>query len=448
MERVFRALHEGDYDTALELLHRKSLYKKEALLLLAEVYSLYGSEALEEAHQALEEARAEVAGLEANPLYRALLAELLALEGRPPEEVRRVLPPEASDPRVRYHQAMALFYLGAYEEALALLPTGGLPAFLDWRAWALRGRILERLYRYREAALAHREAARRALGLERYFSLLDAAAMHLEAGEAAEALEVLEEAERSVELEGPEEGATRHYLLARAHLLLGKLQQALAFVEEALRLEGEGGEAAYGTPLLKAQILLALSRKEEAKEAFREALARAEGGERAQVLHEMGVAALDHGEYLEAEQALSELIRLESDYPHLAQAYGDLAEALYRQGRYQEAEAMAQEAIRLGAVSTGELILGHVAYDLMHLEEALERYRKAAEAAEEGSRDWVGAMEMVVDTLAQLGYRSPEEMVERARKVLPYLSPSDEWYAVLQGHLEQAQKLLSRRSLN
>lgn len=448
MERVFRALHEGDYDTALELLHRKSLYKKEALLLLAEVYSLYGSEALEEAHQALEEARAEVADLEVSPLYRALLAELLALEGRPPEEVRRVLPSKASDPRVRYHQAMALFYLGAYEEALALLPTGGLPAFLDWRAWALRGRILERLYRYKEAALAHREAARRALGLERYWSLLDAAAMHLEAGKAAEALEVLEEAERSVELEGPEDGATRHYLLARAHLFLGNPQQALAFVEEALRLEGEGGEAAYGTPLLKAQILLALSRKAEAKEAFREALAQAEGGERAQVLHEMGVAALDQGEYLEAEQALSELIRLELDYPHLAQAYGDLAEALYRQGRYQEAEAMAQEAIRLGAVSTGELILGHVAYDLMHLEEALERYRKAAEAAEEGSRDWVGAMEMAVDTLAQLGYRSPEEMVERARKVLPYLSPSDEWYAVLQGHLEQAQKLLSRRSLN
>ena len=449
MERVFRALHEGDYDTALELLHRKSLYKKEALLLLAEVYSLYGSEALEEAYQALEEARAEVAGLEANPLYRALLAELLALEGRPVEEVRGVFPPPpTSDPRVRYHQAMALFYLGAYEEALALLPTGGLPAFLDWRAWALRGRILERLYRYKEAALAHREAARRALGLERYWSLLDAAAMHLEAGEALEALEVLEEAERSVELEGPEDGATRHYLLARAHLLLGNPQQALAFVEEALRLEGEGGQAAYGTPLLKAQILLALSRKAEAKEAFREALARAEGGERAQVLHEMGVAALDQGEYVEAEQALSELIRLESDYPHLAQAYGDLAEALYRQGRYQEAEAMAQEAIRLGAVSTGELILGHVTYDLMHLEEALERYRRAAEAAEEGSRDWVGAMEMVVDTLAQLGYRSPEEMVERAQKVLPYLSPSDEWYAVLQGHLERAQKLLSRRSLN
>jgi tetratricopeptide (TPR) repeat protein len=447
MERVLRALHEGDYDTALELLHRQSLYKKEALLLLAEVYSLYGSEALEEAYRALEEAQSEVPGLEVNPLYRALLGELLALEGRSLEEVRGVFL-RSEDPRVRYHQALALFYLGAYEEALALLPTGGLPAFLAWRAWSLRGRILERLYRHREAALAHREAARLALGLERYWSLLEAASMHLEAGEPEEALEVLEEAGRSGELEGPEDGATRNYLLARAHHLLGNPQQALAYVEEALRLEAEGGHLAYGTPLLQAQILLSLGRKEEAQAAFREALRRAEGEERAQVLHEIGVAALDQGEYVEAEQALSELIRLEADYPYLAQAYGDLAEALYRQGRYQEAEAMAEEAIRLGAASTGELILGHVAYDLMHLEEALEHYRKAAEAAQEGSRDWVGAMEMVVDTLAQLGYRNPEEMVERAERVLPHLSPSDEWYPVLQGHLERARGLLSRRDLN
>ena len=447
MERVLRALHEGDYDTALELLHRQSLYKKEALLFLAEVYSLYGSEALEEAHRALEEARGEGLGLELNPLYRALLAELLALEGRSLEEVRGVFL-QTEDPRARYHQAMALFYLGAYEEALRLIPTAGLPAFLAWRAWSLKGRILERLYRYQEAASAQWEAARRALGLERYWSLLDAAAMHLEAGEPEEALKALEEAERSVELEGPEDGATRNYLLARAHFLLGNPQQALAFVEEALRLEGEGGHPAYGTPLLKAQILLALSRKEEAKQAFREALSRAEEGERAQVLHEIGVAALDQGEYLEAEQVLSELIRLEADYPYLAQAYGDLAEALYRQGRYQEAEAMAKEAIRLGAVATGELILGHLAYDLMHLEEALEHYRKAAQAGEEGSRDWVGAMEMVGDTLAQLGYRNPEEVVERAERVLPHLSPSDEWYPILQAHLERARGLLSRRDLN
>ena len=39
------------------------------------------------------------------------------------------------------------------------------------------------------------------------------------------------------------------------------------------------------------------------------------------------------------------------------------------------------------AVAAGELVLGHVAYDLLHLEEALEHYRKAAESAEEGSRE-------------------------------------------------------------
>ena len=87
-------------------------------------------------------------------------------------------------------------------------------------------------------------------------------------------------------------------------------------------------------------------------------------------------------------------------------------------------------------------VLGHVAYDLLHLEEALEHYRKAAESAEEGSREWVGAQEMVVDTLAQLGYRFPEEMVRRGQAVLPYLHPADEWHAALTAYVERAQALL------
>lgn len=440
---VLEALHQGDYETAIETLTRKALFgrkeeAKEALLLLAEVHSLYGEEGLERAHQALEEAY-ELGGVEHLPLYRALLAELLALEGRSEREIFPLFLP-TEDPRARYHQAQALFYLGRMEEVLKTLKEG-LPAFLAWRAEGLKGRALERLGRFGEAALAYERGAEIALGLERYWLLLDAAAMWLEAGEGERALLALREAEEAVGEEGPEDGATRHYLLARAHLLLGNPSLALEAIGKALELEEESGHRAYGTALVQGQALLQLGRYPEAMESFQEALRRAEPGERPYVLHEMGVAALDQGAYLEAEEHLRVLLK-EEGYPYRASARADLAEALYRQGRYQEAEEEAKRAMEEGALAQGALVLGHIAYDLMHLEEALEHYRQAAEAAEEGSRDWAAAQEMVVDTLAQLGYRHPEEMVARAEAVLPYLHPTDEWHVALSTYLERARALL------
>jgi tetratricopeptide (TPR) repeat protein len=290
--------------------------------------------------------------------------------------------------------------------------------------------------------LAYEGGAGIALGVERYWLLLDAAAMWLEAGEGERALMALEEAKAVVgEGEGAEDAATRHYLLARAHLLLGNPNRALEEARRALEEEEESGHQAYGTPMVAGQALLQLGRYPEAMEAYREALLRAEAAERPYVLHEMAVAALDQAAYLEAEGYLRELLHGEG-YPYRAQALADLAEALYRQGRYGEAEAMAREAMRLGAEASGELILGHIAYDLMHLEEALAHYRQAAEQAEEGSREWVGAQEMVVDTLAQLGYRSPEEILARTEAVLPYVHPADEWHQALLAYRERALALL------
>ena len=348
MKGVLEALHQGDYDTAIDLLTRKALFgrereAKEAWLLLAEVYALYGEEGLEKAHHALEEAYA-LGGLEYDPLYRSLLAELLALEGRPEREVLPLFLP-SRDPRVRYHQAQALFYLGRLEEALEALEAG-LPPHLAWRAEGLKGRILERLGRHGEAALAYERGAELALGLERYWLLLDAAAMWLEAGEGERALLALKEAEAAVGEEAPEDAATRHYLLARAHLLLGNPGLALEEIRKALALEEESGHKAYGTPLVEGQALLQLGRYEEAMASFREALARADAGERPHVLHEMGVAALDHGAYPEAEEHLRALVR-EEGYPYLAQAYADLAEALYRLGYVERAGSGVDKMYRL-----------------------------------------------------------------------------------------------------
>jgi tetratricopeptide (TPR) repeat protein len=341
-------------------------------------------------------------------------------------------------------------YLGLPEEALEILNRPlELPAFLAWRAHTLRGKALERLGQAAEAAAAYREAARLAVGLEHYWNLIDAAAMFVEAGMGHEALQALREAEpEAPELEDPEDAATRYYLEARSQLLLGNPSLALEAIQRALEKEREGAEQAHGTPLVHGQALMQLGHPQEAIEAFREAVRRAEDPDKSYALHELAVAYLEAGLLAEAESTLREVMR-DPEYGYQGEAYGDLAEILYRLGRYEEASQAAQEAIRLGSSSAGYLILGNLAYDLLHLEEALEHYTKAAEEAPEGSRDWVTAQQMVVDTLAQLGFRRPDEIVARSQAVLPYLHPADEWYQTLSNYQERARSLMGgNRTLN
>jgi tetratricopeptide (TPR) repeat protein len=454
MQAVLEALHQGDYDTAFETLIRTLALAHgqeaaEAALLLAEAYSLYGEGGIEGANRALEEGLSSVPSLESHPRYRSILGEMRALEGASEEEVRQILP-KTADPRALYHQAQALMYLGLPEEALEILNRPlELPAFLAWRAHTLRGKALERLGQAAEAAAAYREASRLAVGMEHYWNLIDASAMFVEAGMGLEALQALQEAESEIsELEDPEEAATRYYLLARSHLLLGNPNLALEAIQRALELERGGAEPAHGTPLVHGQALMQLGQPREAIEAFREAVRRAEEPDKSYALHELAVAYLEAGEFAEAEATLREVLR-DPEYGHRGDIYGDLAEVLYRLGRYNEASLAAREAIRQGSPSAGYLILGSLAYDLLHLEEALEHYTQACETAPEGSRDWVMAQQMVVDTLAQLGFRRPGEIIARSEAVLPYLHPADEWHQTLSNYLERARSLLDgNRTLN
>lgn len=454
MQGVFEALHQGDYDTAFETLVRTLALAQgreaaEAALLLAEAYSLYGEGGIEGANRALEEGLHSVPSLGSHPRYRSILGEMRALEGASEEEVRQILP-KTSDPRALYHQAQALMYLDLPEEALEVLNRPlELPAFLAWRAHTLRGKALERLGRPAEAAAAYKEASRLAVGMERYWNLIDASAMFVEAGMGLEALQALQAAEPDTpELEDPEEAATRHYLIARSHLLLGNPNLALKAIQRALEMEQAGAEPAHGTPLVYGQALMQLGQPREAIEAFQEAVRRAEEPDRGYALHELAVAYLEAGELAEAEATLREVLR-DPEYAHLGEAYGDLAEVLYRLGRYDEAAEAAHAAIRQGSSSAGYLILGNLAYDLLHLEEALERYIQACETAPEGSRDWVAAQQMVVDTLAQLGFRHPNEIIARSEAVLPYLHPADEWHQALSRYLERARSLVdASRTLN
>lgn len=453
MQPVLEALHHGDYDTAFETLVRTLAFAQgqpagEAALLLAEAYSLYGEGGIEGAHRALEEGLVAVPNLEAHPRYRSILGEIRALEGAPEEDIREILP-HTTDPQALYHQAQALMYLGLPEEALKILEAPlELPAFLKWRSHTLRGKAHERMGQAQEAALAYHQAAQLALGLERYWNLVDAAAMFVEAGQGKEALEALETAQESVpELEDPEDAATRYYLIARAHLILGNPGLALDAIQNALSQEEQGAEPAHGTPLVHGQALMQLGHPKEAITAFREAVRRAEDSDKSYAQHELAVAHLEAGELSEAEAVLREVVR-DPEYGYLGEAWGDLAEILYRLGRYDEAQQAAREAIEYEAFSAGHLILGNLAYDLLHLEEALEHYRTAADEAPEGSRDWVTAQEMVVDTLAQLGFRRPEEVVSRSEAVIPYLHEADEWRQTLTSYAERAKGMMGGRTLN
>ncbi|MDX2004358.1 MAG: Tfp pilus assembly protein PilF [Meiothermus sp.] len=454
MKAVEAALHKGDYDSAFELLVRTMTFAQgreaeEAALLLAEAYSLYGEGGLEGAHRALEEGQNTIPSLEAHPRYRAILGELKALEGASEEEVRQILP-NAQDPRALYHQAQALMYLGQPEEALDILGHQlELPAFLAWRADTLRGKAYERMGQAQQAADAYRDAAQHATGLERYWNLIDAAAMYVEAGEGKQALEALNFAQSAVlEAEDPEDAATRYYLVARAQLLLGNPSLALEAIQTSLEQERQGAEAAHGTPLVQGQALMQLGQAQEAIAAFREAVQRADEPDRTYALHELSVALLEAGELVEATTVLREVLR-DEEYGYLGEAWGDLAEALYRLGQPEEARNAAREAVNAGAAGAGNLILGNLAYDLMHLEEALEHYALAAESSAEGSRDWVTAQQMTVDALVQLGFRRPEEIVFRVETVLPYLHEADEWNQTLRSYAERAKGLMGgSRMLN
>lgn len=365
------------------------------------------------------------------------------------EDVRQIMP-QTDDLRALYHQAQALMYLGLPEEALEILNRPlELPAFLAWRAHTLRGKAYERMGQAAEAAAAYQEASRLAVGLEHYWNLIDASAMFVEAGLGHEALEALREAQPEIpELEDPEDAATRYYLEARSQLLLGNPSLALDAIQRALEKEREGAEPAHGTPLVHGQALMQLGQLREAIEAFREAVARAEDSDKSYALHELAVAYLESGELTEAESTLREVMR-DPEYGYQGEAYGDLAEIHYRLGRYEEASQAAHQSIRLGSLSAGHLTLGNLAYDLLHLDEALEHYSRASAEAPEGSRDWVTAQQMVVDTLAQLGFRRPDEIVSRSKAVLPYLHPADEWHQTLTSYLERASGLMGgSRTLN
>jgi len=446
--RVEELLHQGEYEQAYEILiaaaEKRRLSKSKAaaaLIDLAEFYSLYGEAETQAWRNALLQAESRWRAAASLPLFRALGYELAALRGEVADR------PQMEDARGRFHLAQAQYYRADFPLVLELLTdVEGLPLFLQVRAHALRARALENLGRLPEAAASHARAAAVATAKEKLWSLLDAAALWLEAAAAIQARRALDEAEGLLRLGEMSERATFHYLLARCELQEGNPGLAGEQIARAEGFEAAGGGLTHTTAMLRAQVHSQLGQLRHARAAYREAERRAGSSDLPFIWHEWGLAELDAGGLLEAQAQLSKAAS-SPEYPHHAHALADLAEAYYRIGNGRKAEELALESLQSGQPATAHLLLGNRAYDAGELQEALAHYRAAAAIASEGDRDWVTANEMIVDTLAQLGFPDPEEAIELADRVLPYLARADEWFTTVRDHAERARQLARKNRL-
>lgn len=456
-QQVTQALEHEDFDAAYAVLDGAMSgatrgQRARILTYAASLHSLYGDSGTSDLQGALNEAARLDAGVREDALYAALHAEAVARErgeGAPP-------PPPAAlhgDPLTRYHAMSALALTGRPAEALEAAPAASeLPAHLRWRLRSWQADCEEALGHLEDAAHLYAEAAHLASGLNRALMLQEQAAVLISLERQAEALTLL--ARARPEYRGEEDEALHlagwHYLQAQAELALDRAQEAQGSIQEADRLERQLGDPSYGVALVWGQVLSHQGRQEEAIGHFEEALRRAGPKDRPYALHELGVAYLDLDRPVEARERLQEALA-QPDYPFAPEVHADLAESEYRLGRLQEAETSARQALGQGAAVPASLVLGSVALDYYHLDEALEHYERVVREAAPGSRDWITGHQMAADVMAQQGFPDPGAAYAHAQTALEYTDPSDEWHATLKEHLDRAGERLQsgrRRTLN
>jgi len=468
LEALNTALEREDFERGFALLEAAypsaSLVDKVELALhSAHLHSLYADGGVEEGLGALKIARSLDFLIERNPLYTALEAELQAYSARESDEsAMRQIGQQATTALTgnllaRYHAAAALSLLELNDEVLGVWLSLGwqeLPKHLHWRYWAWLGSVYEGIGQLEGAESAYREAVDQAPRVQQAAMLAEQAALNLSLERFEMAGLLLERAREQMQSDGGQEAQMLtqwHYLRAQAEMGLGRPESAENHILEAVRLELEAGESSYGVTLVHGQVLMALGRSLEALEQLREAVTIASPLDLPYALHELGVALLDLDRILEAKEALRRTLESE-EYPFVPEVQADLAEAEYRLGNLHEAEEMAQSALGMGATVTASLVLGAVALEYYHLDEALEHYTRALSESAEGSREWTLGHQMVADILAQQGFQDPSNILEHAQKALERTPVSDEWHHTLQGYVTKASEMMaqgrSSRTLN
>ncbi|MDB5044941.1 MAG: hypothetical protein JWQ08_991 [Deinococcus sp.] len=457
-QQACTALAGGDYDTAFNVLDsamREAGKHERARIALyvASVHALYGDTSTNEVALALREARMLDAAIQTDPLYLALMAELDARlrEGEatpPPTGVR-----EAADALARFHAMCALALAEKPQEALDVhLPSPELPEHLRWRLRSWQADSQEQLGHTTDAIHLYGEAAHLTSGLNRAIMLQEQAALMLGVGQTAEANAALDQARALYTGQEPDEGlnlATWYYLRAQAMLNLEQPEAAHEAIKEAARLEREHGDPSYGVALVRGQILTHMGLQEQAIAAFEEALKLATEPDRPYANHELGVALLDLDRPVDARERLEAVLQ-DPEYPYLPEVLADLAECDYRLGRLQEAQQTAEQALAQGAVVPASLVLGSVALDYYHLDDALEHYERVVREAAPDSRDWVTGHQMAADVMAQQGFLNPAAAYAHAQQALAHTPESDDWHVTLRDHLRKAEALMGSggRTLN
>ncbi len=449
LEGAHRALAEGRYDTAFALLEsaarrpRARAAQAQYWLHLAAVYALYGSDGLENGGPALKAAVAADPNLASDPLYQALFWEYAAYRGGAVSDVKRGLRLASveTEPLAAYHAAAALLAVDAARSALRRLvaiDARRLPAYLVWRRWSLLGQAHEALGDWDAAVAAYVQAVEHAHGPERSVELVSLATCLLELGRSDEVLGVLDGVERDAL--AAEDRATLHYVEGRAHLDAGNPNLALERFARARDYEGENGDA-FSLDYACGQALTAVGRYREAVEVLRRAIAIAPAEHRAFAQHEAAYALSESDELAEAEGLLGDVVS-DPAYPHRAEALADLADVRFKLGEYEAAEAVAEQALDMGATASACLVLGNLAYEYFRLDEAVGWFEQAIGASGAGDPVWLAAHQVLADVFAHRGEAFAERVLHHAVAALEHTDAGSEWRLPLERHVAWARQIL------
>ncbi len=453
VEPAHRALAEGQYDEAFVLLEgaarreRRRLSQAKLHLYLAALYALYGEDGLEGGLFCLQEAAEIDPRIAETPLYRALYWEFAAHQGEAATEVTRgaSAAADAGDAFARLHAASALTLVSSYEQAQQILgeiDAAALPDYLVWRRWSLLAQTYEADGAWLEAATAYEQAVAHSHERDQQGERLSLATCWLEVGAPWLALEALE-ALRDELLADDVERALYRYLLGRIHLQLGNPQQSLNDLHLAWHLGRDHlpEDLRYDVRFALAQTYGALGRFREAKDSYAAALQDAPHEQRALTRHEYAYTLVELGDLIAARDALRDVLR-DGEYAFRGDACADLADVTLRLGYPDDARALAEQALELGADANASLCLANISFELFRFDDAEMWLERTISASTPGDEFWLAASQLLVDVLLQRGDAEPSRIIRHAEGVLEHLHPSDENALVLRHHVARAQDRL------
>jgi tetratricopeptide (TPR) repeat protein len=221
-----------------------------------------------------------------------------------------------------------------------------------------------------------------------------------------------------------------HYNLGLALFSQGRLAEAMAHYDEALRLKPGYAEAHNNLGLA----LFSQGKLTEAMANYAEALRLKPGS--AETHNNLGLALFSQGKLTEAMAHYGEALRLKPDF---AEAQNNLGIALYSQGKLTEAMAHYTEALRLKPdFANAYYNLGIIYGTQGKFQEAIALYRKAIEA----DHDFVAAYNSLGIAYANLGENQEAvTMFQKAIQIKPNHTETYNnfgWLLAKQGKVDQA----------